>query len=66
MSSSPVTVLVTLTPNKDKVSRVEEVQAALTESIQAHEPDTLSYRYYKTDAPKAEGPGLVDLIVIMK
>jgi quinol monooxygenase YgiN len=66
MASSPVTVFVTLRPNRDKVSRVEEVQAALTESIRQNELDTLSYHYYKVDAPKEEEKGLVNFIVVMK
>ena len=66
MSSSPVTVLVTLTPHRGKVSRVEEIQAALTVSIREHEPDTLSYYYYKTDVSEEEGPDLVNIIVVMK
>ena len=66
MSSSPITVLVTLTPHKDKIKRVEELQSALTESVREHEPDTLSYYYYKADVSEEEGPGLVNLIVVMK
>jgi hypothetical protein len=66
MSSSPVMVFETLAPHIDKVSRVEEVQAALTASIREHEPDTLSYCYYKTDVYKEAGPGLVNVIVIIR
>jgi hypothetical protein len=49
----PIPVLVTVYPESDKVSRVEELVKWVTEEVRKNEPAVSDYRSYKGRAYKA-------------